>query len=112
MDPLSEIHATYLLKQVGRMVFSSTLVSLKKFANVRGCVLLDLDKPILGEVEVDVVDEGVIRIEVAYRSLLFMCDFYHEKGHPDKLCVRRRKKRERTKMLDELEHVKKLVTRA
>lgn len=82
MDPLLEIHAIYLLKQVGRLVFLSTLASLSKFANICGCVLLDLDKPVSSQVEIDVVDEGIIHVEVAYKSLLFTYDYRHEKGVP------------------------------
>lgn len=41
VDPLLEIHANYLLNKVGRFVFANTSASLSKFANIRGCVLLN-----------------------------------------------------------------------
>lgn len=106
MDPLLEIHVTFLLKQVGKMDFSSTSASLSKFANIYGYVLLNLDNPILGQVDIDMVDEGTIRVEVAYRSLLFTYDHYHEKGHPKELCIRRRREYEWTQLVNELEQVK------
>lgn len=93
VDPLLEIHATFLLKQVGRMVF---LASLSKFANIHGCVLLNLNNPVPSQVDIDVADKGTIQVEVVYKSLLFTYDHYHEKGHPKELCIRRRRECERT----------------
>lgn len=41
IDPLLEIHASFLMKQVGQLVFSLALASLSKFANLCGYVLLN-----------------------------------------------------------------------
>lgn len=112
MDPLLEIHTSFLLKQVGRFVFSSTAASLSKFSNIRGCVLLDLDKPVPSEIEIDVAGEGTVHMEGAYRSLCFTCSFYSEYGHPEKLYIRRGRERERTQMQRELERVKRIADRA
>lgn len=80
IDPLLEIHASFLLKQVGRLVFSSTSTSLSKFANIRGCVLLNQEKPFPGLVHVDVAGEGSVQMEIAYRSLPFTCRFCNKKA--------------------------------
>lgn len=46
VDPLLEIHAAFILKQVGRMVFSLTSANLSKFAHIRGCILVNLDESV------------------------------------------------------------------
>lgn len=82
IDPLLEIHANYFLNQVGRLVFDTTSANLSRFANIRGCVLINLDKPILGQVQVDVAGEGEVKIEIQYKSLNF-CKYCRERGHPE-----------------------------
>lgn len=91
MDPLLEIHANFLLKQVGRLVFASTSTSLNQYAHICGCVLVDMDRPIVGQVQIDVVEEGTIFLDVTYKSLPFDCKYCNEWGHPKKLCVNRRR---------------------
>lgn len=41
VDPLLQIHPRFLLKKVGQLVFSMTLASLRRFANIHGYVLLN-----------------------------------------------------------------------
>lgn len=68
-DPLPEIHANFLLEQVGWLVYATTFASLSKFVNIRGYVLVNLDKPVMGQVQLDIADESTIKIEVQYKSV-------------------------------------------
>lgn len=90
VNPVMEIYTNYMLKQVGRFIYSSSLASLSRFANIKGYVLVELDKPLKDVVEDDVPNVGIVRIDVAYKTLPFVCAFYKIDGHPDKLCPTKR----------------------
>lgn len=112
VDPLFKIHTDFILKQVGRRVFSSTSTSLKKVVHIRRCVLVNLEKPVPGQVEIDMNSEGSTRIDVGYRSLPFTYRFWYEKGHPEKLYIKRRREVEHTQLQLELDKAKSILARA
>lgn len=70
LDPLLEIHANFLLKQVGQLDFALTSTSLSRFVHIPGMV------------HIDVEDAGTTRIEVAYHSLPYICKMCNEGGRP------------------------------
>lgn len=56
-------------------------------------------------------DEGEVRIDVHYKSLKFFCTCCRERGHPEKLCVLKRKE-ESEQLQMELDKIKKILARA
>lgn len=86
MNPIMEIYANSMLKQVGKFISSSTLAILSRFAHIKGCVLVELDKPIIDAVEADILEVGMIHIDVTYKMLPFIFAYYKISGHLDKQC--------------------------
>lgn len=112
VDPLLEIYSNYLLNQVGRLVFANTFASLNRYANIHGCVLMDLDKPITTQVEIVVPRAGMTSLDVVYKSLAFTYSFCHEYGHPEKLCITKWKNDEHTLLKMELDKARAWEERA
>lgn len=56
VDPMLEVYANYLLGRIGWLVYRATSANLSRFAHIRGCVLLDLEKPFAIQVVVRVLD--------------------------------------------------------
>lgn len=65
-------------------MFATTSANLSKFVHIWGCVLVDLEKPLLGQVCINMAREGNARVDVSYKSLPFGCQYYWAKGHQEK----------------------------
>lgn len=61
--------------------------------------------------EIDVNGEGTTHIDVGYRSLPFTCKFCWEKGHLEKLCIRRQREAKHTQLQKELEKSRRILAR-
>lgn len=72
------------------MFYSLMSASLSRFAHIKGCVLVELDKPLKNFVKVDILDGGITRIDVTYKTLSFVCTYCKIGGHPNKLCPTKR----------------------
>lgn len=47
VDLVLEIYFKYLFGRASRLVYASTSTSLNRFAHIRGCILMDMDKPLV-----------------------------------------------------------------
>lgn len=70
---------------------------------------MDLEKPIPSQVEINMNGEGSTRIDVGYKSLPFTYRFYYEKGHPEKLYIRRKREVEKTLLQNKLDKAKRIL---
>ncbi|KAL3686508.1 hypothetical protein R1sor_009082 [Riccia sorocarpa] len=87
VDPLLESEAGKMLESLGSVIRMAgvTTQNESKFSNVRGCLLLDMTKPLLTALKV-VMNAQVKRIKIQYDLLPDACFMCHERGHFAKIC--------------------------
>lgn len=81
LHPVFEDLALELLGQVGEVVYVAPKYAQSKFSNVRGCVKVDLMKPLKDYVSVRMEGVGNFKIEVDFRTLPDAYFYCHKHRH-------------------------------
>ncbi|KAL3697780.1 hypothetical protein R1sor_011856 [Riccia sorocarpa] len=87
VDPVIESEGKAMLATLGEVIqIAGTTTELEgKFAHVRGCVLMDMTKP-LPTVMRTVMDGEIRKVKIQYDLLPDACFVCHERGHYQRFC--------------------------
>ncbi|KAL3684532.1 hypothetical protein R1sor_002554 [Riccia sorocarpa] len=87
VDPLIEDEATSMLSTLGEVVRVAGVTEKQegKFPNIRGCVLMDMTKPLPIVMKI-ALNNAVKRIQIQYDVLPDACYTCHTRGHFARLC--------------------------
>ncbi|KAL3677121.1 hypothetical protein R1sor_027069 [Riccia sorocarpa] len=87
VDPLIEDEATCMLNTLGEVVRIASVTEKQedKYPNIRGCILMDMTKPLPTVMKI-ILNNEVKRVQIQYDVLPDACYTCHKRGHFARFC--------------------------